>query len=354
MFNITTTSNWQRKRLHDELLIKRFNREEFKRFLFENLDTNFDVITSNSDFVQQCYEVLRYLEDQHRIGEFCEILGRQFPASEAALTNILSDQRIGPLSGDALLDYLYLFDRTDEEYIFSDALAAFPEHSRVPPVVCVISGIREDEMDLMVDRLIVKTLRDLYGSVPQRRVPYRLTWTTTATAPRLFREFAAKVLGTSTIRDSIADLLPKVQAKLAGQTASIVLRSGELLPDKIEVLREYFLYWSQLGPHARPVIFFILILVENKSVEDIIASDQIYAHIREAGDAFAGQLTITGHLGLKICNPDHISAWRSDLDDTEIDRQLISRGYRILDQALGGHQEFRMRSVKMALDTRLR
>src|ERR1700685_2841200 len=172
-------TNHQRRRLRDEVLPKTFDRNGLNRFLSEEIgEITLEQISTDSNLITQFDEVLGWFSDNDRAGEFCDAVQRKFPQQQSLLEQILSDTRTS-FRRSPLDDYLHLFDRADQETLFFDALSGFPEHSPVPPVVVVISGLPEDEADLMLVRIMQRAIPALYGEPYQKTVPHMLNWVTT-------------------------------------------------------------------------------------------------------------------------------------------------------------------------------
>ena len=72
-----------------------------------------------------------------------------------------------------LRDYMHLVDRIDQENgIYTRRSARFPENDLAPPFVVMISGVFEDEVNLMLERIVKQSMLVFYP--PQKRVPYAL------------------------------------------------------------------------------------------------------------------------------------------------------------------------------------
>jgi hypothetical protein len=349
-------TNFQRRRLRDEVLLKRYDRASLKRLLTEDLGgRTLEQISSDSNFITQCDEVLGWFSDNNLAGKFCDAVRLEFPQQQGLLEQILSDTSTG-FHRSPLRDYLYLFDRADQETLFLDALSVFPEQSPVPPVVVVISGLPDDEADLMLVRIMQRAIPALYGAPYQKTVPHMLNWVTTVSVVKLVRELANKILGVSTLRDSVDDLIAKMKDRIAGQTVCMTLPAHLINPQNAQILGEFFGQWSRLGVHERPPIFFLLMLgrdAQDASPEDCLTPADAYAAVKKACTPSGELVTVVDHLALNLCDPNHIRIWRSDLDETPIEKNLIKSACDILEMKLGDQTTFRLRRVKSELGTNL-
>jgi hypothetical protein len=355
LLQIKQITGLQRRRLLDEIVLKSFDREALDRFLGDRFTRTLQQLSSDANFIKQCEQVVDWFNDNRLIGEFCNELHGAFPNRAALLEEILSDKRTS--SGrNPLRDYLYLFDRADEEDLFVDALLAFPEHSPVPPVVVVISGVPEDEAYLMLDRIMQRAIPRLYGSPYQKEVPYMLNWVTTVSVDKLVRELARKILDVPALRDSVDDLVSKMKSRIAGQTVCMTLPAHLMNPQTAQILGEFFAQWSRLGSHELPPVFFLLVLdreAQEAVAESSMTPAEAYAIVKKACTPCGELVTVVDHLALSLCNSTHIRIWRSDLDGHPVEQDVVKSACDLLETILGDQTPFRLRRVKSELGAHL-
>jgi hypothetical protein len=362
--NVTQANFTQRGRLRDEILSGRFLDGDSLNILLNDIgNTTLEQVSpARSNLQVQFAAALEWISEQKLIGKFCTGVIKQWPDREVFLSElfdrILSDT--ATVQGGALRDHIHLFDRVDQETIFTTAICRIPENEPVPPVVVMISGVFEDEVNLMLDRIVKKSILDCYSTPPQKRVPYVLEMTQAVTALGLFQQLASKVLGRISLRERVEDLLPKVQARIAGQMFGMRLRSNAVTADTGKVFAEFFGYWSTLGSHPLPPFLFLLVVHDEAEAPaaPVVSPAAWYEMIRDACAPCPAPVMLVEHLVLGMCHADDIANWIDSLSADEADSDftvLVGRARTVLDQSLlvRAQQPFRLRQVKVILDEKL-
>jgi hypothetical protein len=157
-----------------------FTRDELDDFLKLKFKHALSYYTGEKGLYRQGQEVLEWFDREDEIEQFCrELLLVAKPSIKAKLQALLARQvapGLPPVAGVARwepqinpLDYLYLFNRSDENDIVLEALRKFPESEEVLPIVVPILAERDDEYCYLIDRLNGTTIKDLSSICPPAR-----------------------------------------------------------------------------------------------------------------------------------------------------------------------------------------
>jgi len=249
-------------------------------------------------------------------------------------------------------------NRIDQETAFTEAVCKIPENDLAPPFVVMISGVFEDEVNLMLERIVKQSMLVFYP--PQKRVPYALEMAPSISGTGLLRQLATRVLGQASPRESAEGLLTKVKERIAGQIFQMRLRSSAVTPDTAKVFEEFFGFWSRFGNHALPPFLFLLVVHDEQpsAAAPIVSPADWYDMIHGACAAHGPALTLINHLQLAECQSDDISNWIDILSAQSADldfAELLNRARNVFDQSplVTEQRPFRLRKIKTVLDEHL-
>lgn len=361
--SVTQASSRQRQRLREEILKENFiDRSSLDLILRDIGKTTLEKVSSEANLRIQFEAALDWLNDGKLIGKFCTAVVKEWPDRNIFLSELFDKilSETATMLGGPLRDRLYLFDRVSQEAIFETAICQVPEHAPAPPVVVMISGVREDEVDLMLDRIVKKTILDCYTTPPQKSSSYVLEMTQDMSASNLFQKLARWVLGGRvSSRESVEELLPKVRARIAGQMFHMRLRSDAVTAQTEKIFAEFFGYWSRLGSHPLPPFLFLLVEHEETqpSTAPVSPADW-YDMIRQAGAPCGPLVMIVDHLVLTECQSHDIRNWIDTLGAEEADpdfAELVKRARTVFDQSslVKMQRPFRLQQIKTVLDEKL-
>jgi hypothetical protein len=362
--NVTQATRRQRTRLRDAILIENnlIDSDSLNLLLRDIGNTTLERVAEKGNLEDQFADALDWLSDQKLIGKFCIEVVKRWPYREDELSKlfdkILSDT--ATVQGGPLHDQKHLFDRVNQETMFTTAICRTLPNVPQPPVVVMISGVADDDVNLMLERIVKVSILDCELPPPQKGTPYPLVMETAVSASGLFRQLAKWVLGQVSLRERVEDLLPKVQTRIAGQMFAMRLGSDMVTAETGKVFAEFFDYWSQLGSHPQPPFLFLLIVNEEagSSAAPVISPAAWYDMIGEACRPYTAKLMLMDHLVLTMCRPDDISNWIDSLSAIQTDPDfddLLKRARTVFGRSslLQARQPFRLRQFTTVLDEKL-